>query len=333
MIRTTVGALTFLLAPAFLGAQEPSGMPAGESGGAAAPPGTVVRIELVGQEPLRPDPGSYLARREFLSYRRFEAGSVPEIPIGERTVFFEAPGSELLVSTVVIQPPEEVSALPAAIFHAAGWIIPEGSVPDRFGEVVGFRGTGDAGSERSTVRPFDLVRIRFSAEGAPAVGDEFLLYRLPRILPGVGHVAVPTGRVRVTGMGADGVDAQLIVSYGRAELGDFVSRPRFFPLSPGAHPLPTEVSVEATLIAFQEQKELYLPGDFAFLDRGAEDGLAIGDEMVAVVGRDGGWPGHRVARFQLVGVRENDSTARLLSTESPTDLRPGLELILDLRMP
>ncbi len=315
--------LLALAAPGFLGAQEPSD------------PAPVIEMELDGRHL---DEGNdlldYQARRQLLRYEPFEPVGVPEVPIGARTVFFQDREHDALPPQVLIQPAEEIAALPRAVFEAAGWLeLPGGAHRERSGEVIGFAGDQGAGLGRGSVHPYDEVRIQFLAERFPAVGDELLLFRIQRTIEHLGEVVVPSGRARVIRVEGGGVVAEVVQQYDRVQIGHLVGPRRIFPLSPGVHPGDSDLSLEANLLAFQEEKELHLPGDFAFIDRGRNDGLKVGDEFVGLAGDGEGWAGRPVAGFQVVGLQDRVGTVRLTSSASPSSVRPGLRLMLQRTMP
>ncbi len=287
-------------------------------------PATVMGVAVNG-EPLAP----YLERQELARRREFVPAPAPA-PTRERTIFYQERDPSMVAPVVTFATPEEVTAFPADVFHAAGWIR---DVDESLGEIVGFAGDQDVRVGRTTVHPFDDVRIRMVVPGAPQVGDRFVAYRVRREVDGVGVVVNPTGLLEVRRVDDGGVIARVIAEYDRVELGHPVVRPRIFPLEAGVQAQPTGSELAATLMTFQDRKELHLPGDFAFIDRGADDGVGVGDEFVALAGSGDGWEGRFAARFQVVGVRSGTATVRLLTVEAPRDLRPGLRLHLDRKMP
>ncbi len=291
--------------------------------------------QLRGEAEQGDDVLDYRARRELIRYEPFEPLGVPDVPIGSRTVFFEERDPEALRLEVLIQPAAEVTAVPGAVFRAAGWIsAPEVERRERLGEVIGFAADQGVRLDRDTVHPYDEVRIRLVGDSRPGVGEDLLLYRIDREVEGVGEIVAPTGRVRIIRTNPDGdVVGQVIQEYDRVQVGQLVGRVRTFPILPGVHPAESDLGIEARLLTFQEEKELHLPGDFAFIDRGRADGLAVGDEFFAFVGEGPGWEGRVVGSFQVVGISEATATVRLAQVGAPASIRPGLRLMLHRKMP
>jgi len=275
----------------------------------------------------------YEARRDFLSIRPFVPLGVPEVAVEDRTVFYDLRTADPEGMVVILQPEEAVTALPSGVFRASGWLHLPGERSESLGTVTAFARDRDIRFGRTTVHPLDEVRLVFEVEGTPRVGDEFLIYRVVREIPEVGSVTKPTGRVEVTEVHDSYVIAKVLEAYDRMQLGDFVARVRTFPLRPGVHPVEADRELESRILAFQERKELYLPGDLAFITGGVAQGLSVGDEFVAVEEGEDRWSGNALARFQVVGVRDHVATVRMVTTQTPGSLRAGLRLLLDRAIP
>jgi len=273
------------------------------------------------------------ARRELLRASPFVPAVFEEPGIQTRTVFYEVRSSEAAAPSVILQRQSETTAVSPGVFHAAGWLIGEGDSSEVAGRVIGFATDAEIRSGRRSVRPHDEVRIQLAPGPGMAVGDELLAFQLRRVLSGVGSVAVPTAVIVVTEVVEHGVLGRVVAEFGRMEIGDLITAPQAFPLAAGVHPVPSDIRAEARVLGFQERKELYLPGDFGFIDAGEAAGLRIGDEFVAFEGHDPGWAAREVARFQVVGVRPDDATVRVMAVHSPGAFRPGLDLVLDRKMP
>jgi hypothetical protein len=201
------------------------------------------------------------------------------------------------------------------------------------GEVARLADPGGLRSGNATIRPGEEIVLHFFGAGAPRVGEEFLTNSLRFSLPGIGDIAVPSAAIRVVQVDSSLVVARVEEGFGPLRVGQLVTLARTFPLSPGVHPAPSDLEVRARLLAFQESKELHLPGDLGFIDRGSADGLAVGDELTGLASGAVGEPERALARFQVVGVREATATIRILFVENPRAIRPGLWMSLDAKMP
>jgi LysM repeat protein len=309
--------------------------------GASAEPGpattgpatTVLGIQVDGQGVATVEALPYEARRAMLESRPFTPGPTPPIDIADRTVFYASDGTPLFGPVVMTQGAAEVPAVPEGVFRAAGWIVPENDPSDRLGQILAMADPDAPPPTSVTLRPGTEVEIRFFAEGAPRPGERFLAYSLGAEIPGRGTVAVPSGTVEIVSVGETGTVARVIDGFTRMRVGHFLALPRTFPLPAGVHPSPSDLGTPAQLLGFQDAKELHLPGDFAFIDRGRDAGLVVGDELNGVA--EGGELGtaRDVARFQVVGVREGTATVRILSVQTPAALKPGLSLVLVAKMP
>ena len=303
------------------------------AGPTVAPPARVTTVQIAGPEVAGQDVLSFEARRALLEYRPFEPLGVPEVPLSERSVFFDIPVLEAQAATVVLEAAEAVPAFPPSIFHAAGWLAPEGDRSDRLGEVVGFADGRDLEAESPTGQLYEDVYIRIPGVVSLQLGDVFLVYRVARTIEGLGDVVEPSGLLRVIEAGDGEAVAEIVQEFGRVQVGQFVIRARTFPLEPGVHPAEADRSLEVRILAMQEQKEFYLPGDFAFIDGGRARGLAIGDELVGLSNDEADWAGSELARFQVVGLQDEVGTVRLVLSESPRTVRPGLRVVVDRKMP
>jgi hypothetical protein len=303
-----------------------------EGGPSAVGPGQVTGIE-VRQAPVAPqDLLSYEARRELLASRPFQPMGVPELPAAQRTVFFDVPDPGEQANVVVLQSAESIPAFPPSFFYAASWIVPTGDRTDQTGTVVGVVGYGADPADQSAQLYAD-VQIRSSGPPLPGVGEELLSYRMGRELDGIGELAIPTGRLRVTQVGEAEVVAEVVQAFGWLRVGDLVGEGRVFPLEPGVHPTTPGGGLEGRILAFEDELDIHVPGDMGFVDLGRAEGLAIGDVLVGAGDPAENWTGRALAHFQVVGLGEETGTLRLLSTVSPEDVRPGLRVVVDRKMP
>jgi hypothetical protein len=298
-------------------------------------PATVAGVVVAGRDvPMEVGEGFFTLeeRRRLAQRRAFVPMGMPEYT-RERTVFYGREVREQVGPEVLIQPLSEVLAVPTFVFHAAGWLAMDETQVLRLGELTGFDQDQGLRFAKNTVHPFDEVQVRFDSGESPQVGDHFLVYRSTRSIRDLGRVMTPSGRIEIIRVEEGGAVGRVVAAYDRIQIGHMVARMRTFPLATGEHPSETDQVLEAQILAFQNQKELNLPGDFAFLDRGERDGLSVGDEMVGVVPRAGGWGDQVVGRFQVVGVRSGSATVRIVDTDAPGYVRPGLRLVLDRKMP
>jgi hypothetical protein len=319
---------------------------------AAADPGVeVIRgrpdVEVtgveVGPDPLTPRAGDTLPqvvsgaeqRRQLLRTRPFQPSEVTGFD-GPRTVFWgslQGPARSATRPGVHVVDASESLAVSPSAFHAAAWLAGPGEVPEAVGRITAFAGDRAAGVERTTLQPFDLVQVRLDDREGLGEGDRLIAYHEVGELPGDHRILAPSALLEIRALEPGGALARVLNEFDRAELGHRVIRPRTFPLSPGVHPTTTDSEIEGTVLGFRDRKEIYLPGDQAFIDLGANDGLAVGDEFIGVLTAEGEWSRQRIARFQVISTRSRTATVRLLDSESPTAVRTGLTVVLDRTMP
>ncbi len=204
----------------------------------------VTGVQVSASGTMDQDASSFEARRALLQSRPFEPVGVPDVPFGDRSVFFDLPEPEMQAAIVVLQVADEIPALAPSIFNAAGWLVREEDENRRLGEIVGFADGRTVGAGSDTSQLYENVRIGLAVEDSPETGDEFLVYSVERNVRELGGIAAPTGRARVIEVGDRDVIAEIVQAFGRVQIGHLVTRARTFPLSPGVHPIEVSSSVE-----------------------------------------------------------------------------------------
>ncbi|TVR66687.1 MAG: LysM peptidoglycan-binding domain-containing protein [Gemmatimonadales bacterium] len=283
-----------------------------------------------------PPDGPDTERRALLRSRPFTA--LDAEPSGDaRTVFHGSMRASASRSDdrpgVLISLPEDRTALSISAMQAAAWIQGADDAEPGIGQIRSFVGDGALRVERTTVQVYDEVELVLDDAASVAVGDMLVAYHRVDRVRHRGEVMAPSGLIRVVRLTDAGAVGQVVNSFDRLSLGH-----SFFPcevagLSPGVHAEATDRELRGTVVGFRERKEIYLPGDQAFLDLGRDDGIEVGDEFVGVVGNREEWDERIVGRFQVIRVDEAHATVRLRSTESPSAIRSGLEVALSRKMP
>lgn len=306
----------------------PGATPASEAAAAAvaAPSGAGTAVGVVESFP-------YEDRRALLEARPFVPGAPSEVDRDLRTVFFETRERAPEGPMVLVQDAAEVPAVAPGVFHAAGWIVGEGEESGSVGRIVAIAEDARGSGGGVSLRPFDRVVLSMAGASPPREGETFLAFHLGEPVPGVGAVARPSGILRVVEVEASRAVAEIVEAFDPVRVGQHLTLPRTFPLRPGVHPSDSDAGTRAALLAFQAVKAVHFPGDFAFVDRGRTDGLAVGDEFVGLAPDGASGFEREAARFQVVGLDEGTATVRILTVESPEAVRPGLALVLDRKMP
>lgn len=192
-------------------------------------------------------------------------------------------------------------------------------------------------TNRSTATVFTDVLIRPPAGDSLRRDDLVLAVRRGREIRGFGEVMVPTGLVRITGDAADGnVAGQVVAAYALIVNGQEVLRVAPFQPSSTARPVDVAEGLEASVIGLRDQEEVAAPQAVLFLDKGAEDGVRLGDVfLVSGPSREPGVSGGTIreqARVLVVNTRARTSTAIVLQVTQP-DVRTGSSARLIRRLP
>jgi hypothetical protein len=130
----------------------------------------------------------------------------------------------------------------------------------------------------------DIVYIRTEKEGSLRVGKKYTVYRTmdPRQFTkdagkyGIQHLLV--GIVRITDLQPRYAIATIERSYDAFHLGDMLIP--YEPRSPGISLRPSVPGLKGILIGGEEQQELIGPHMTAFIDKGGDDGVAVGQEYL-----------------------------------------------------
>lgn len=256
-----------------------------------------------------------------------EAPPAPPQPAGpmaqERTVFYDAASS----ATAPAVRGEEFPRLAVSrdMAHQAPWLVGLGETPAHLGVLQGFAG---GVSQSSTPRGYQRVRLSFGA-APPRVGSRLLMYRVFRTIEDVGDVVVPTGVVTIESLDAGEAVGIITREYQRIQMGDLVGPLPELALTPGQVAEPVNDGPWAMIVGFDQASALKDINVIAFLDLGAEDGIAVGDEFDYVNPEAG--EGHVEGRLQVVGVTSDRASARIVQMDDVV-FRPGIAVRLARKM-
>lgn len=217
-------------------------------------------------------------------------------------------------------------------FYQAEWLLDELGTDDGSGHIEELSPFDKGRGINEVVMINNRVRVRMAAEDRPAVGSELVAFRVERLIEGLGRVAVPTGRLTVTSVEDAGVVAVVSDEYERMALGDLIMPAPAYDMTAGSEPLPVQGGLEASILAFAEDRRVYSQGSVAFLDVGADQGVTIGDEFEVYAGGHDGWSPEAVAMLQVLRVSDNHASARIMHLWTPI-VEPGQQLRLSRKMP
>jgi len=167
-------------------------------------------------------------------------------------------------------------------------------------------------------------------------GDLLLAYRVGGEVRGFGDVIVPTGLLRVASAGEAGgnVIATVVRLYGQITDGQSLIKvaPFIFPRNARAEDVTDGVAGE--VVGLRNAREVLGLQDVLFLNRGAEEGVRLGDvfAITATVRTDNGSVEQDKGRALVVNTREHTATVVLVEIYRP-DIGAGAAARQIRRMP
>jgi len=222
-------------------------------------------------------------------------------------------------------------------FYSAGFLTEGESLP--WAEVLGATGRPTLGNltASSAAMIFGEVALRAPESAAYQIGDTLLVARLAREVRGWGHVVVPTGLVRVTGVAGANVRAQVVAQFGHVADGQVALPVQSF-VDPGeVAPIPIENGAMGEVVALRDVAAFVGQQDVVFIDVGRADGVQLGDvfEVLGPAGESEAVtdaPGRPVSLLHVVHVREHSASGLVVSVRD-LGTRPGALVRLVRKMP
>jgi hypothetical protein len=228
-------------------------------------------------------------------------------------------------------------AVTRAEFNQAGWLTEGKSWP--YGTLIGTvaptqvdaRGSGAA-------MLFAQVGIRPPAPGAYQVGDTVVSVVVDRKPSGgFGSIVIPTGLIRVTDASRPEILGVVIAQFGAINRDDQVLIADKYAEIRGVRAQPLADGIEGTLIAFRGTDVLRGVGDVVFIDKGRDEGMKIGDVLVATRTITPREPAavvvpEVVAHLQVIHLGDRTATARVIWVQYP-DIPAGTKWKLVARLP
>jgi hypothetical protein len=239
---------------------------------------------------------------------------------------------------VGIEPTAESLIVPAFEYYAAPWLAPASSLP-AVGRLVGAIDPAAVKEHLpQTLHPHDRVYIKYAGTARPAEGDRLLVVNLLRQVKNRGWVVVPTGIVRVDSLARDVLVGTLVNQF-RQVLPGFLAIPLdSMPTESAGEPLAVEDGPVGAIVEFLDSHPLYALGDLAFVTLGKEQGLELGDELLAyapdranVNDKKSQMPKEPIARMRVVRVDDHGATARILTVRYAA-LKAGIPVRLSRKM-
>ena len=207
-------------------------------------------------------------------------------------------------------------------FYSSGFLTEGRTFP--FGRLVGPVTPKEIGATRmqETAQLFTKIFVDPPSGGTYQIGDSLQIVMVSRDVGGYGDIVVPTGLARVTEIDGERNIAEVV-----AVFGDIRARQRVLLVEPFPDPgeiraLPIEDGIEARFLASRDNQILKGPLDFVFLDKGRQEGVALGDifEIYASPAERGGVESHIdeiMATVRVVHLGDRSATARVLGVIAP----------------
>jgi len=221
-------------------------------------------------------------------------------------------------------------------YYASGFVADSRLLPS--GTLVG-------NTERSAIRRLSSrlnAAILTNVVVAPPAGETFrrgdilLTFTVERTLRGYGEVIVPTGLLRVASDGEPGgsAPARVIGVYGPVSSGQSLIKVPAFTSPAARRPQPTDSGVVAEVIGTRRGSELSTVQDVLFINRGADDGVHLGDifRISSAPDLTRGGLVREQADVVVVHTRSNTATCIVVQVSQP-DIRPGATARQVRRMP
>lgn len=222
------------------------------------------------------------------------------------------------------KPPKPLSA---SEFYSSGFLTEGRSFP--FGKLIGPVTPKEIGATRmqESAQIFSKVLIDPPSGGLYQIGDSLLIAYRARDVGGYGRIVIPTGMARVVEVDGERNIAEVVGVYGDIRAGQLVLLVEPFPDPGTVRPLAVEDGIRARFLASRDNQILKGPLDVLFLDKGRQDGVALGDvyELHATPARRGGVPSdvdEQLATVRVVHVGDRSATARVVGVNAP-DIEEG----------
>lgn len=228
-------------------------------------------------------------------------------------------------------------AVTRAEFNQAGWLTEGKAWP--YGTLIGTVAPSQVNARGSgAAMLFAQVGIRPPAAGAYQVGDTVMSLVVDRKPSGgFGSIVIPTGLIRITDVSRPEILGVVIAQYGAINREDQVLIADKYTENRGVRAQPVADGIEGTLIAFRGTDVLRGVGDVVFIDKGREEGMKIGDVLLATRTITPREPAavvvpEVVARLQVIHLGDKTATARVMWVQYP-DIPAGTKWKLVARLP
>jgi LysM repeat protein len=266
------------------------------------------------------------------------APSPATVPMSGPTIFSVAPARARSVSNIEVTTARAYRAVREGEYFSSGFLTEGQSL--NTGRIVGTAAeTRDPSRARSAAQLFETLVLTQPTGDPLLTGDLLLVFRRSEEVGTFGQIIVPTGLLRVRGAAGSGnelVRGQVIAVYGPMENNQEVLKVQPFVNNSNVRPQPVTDGLEGRVVRLREAHGVTQMQDVLFFDKGANDGVRLGDMMqVYVVRADeehGGTVEQDQARAIVVSTRSRTSTAVIVALYRG-DVGPSSQVRQVRRMP
>jgi len=257
------------------------------------------------------------------------------LPSG-RTIFFPTVGAAPRRDAVEIREARAYRAVRQGEYYSSGFLTELQPLPA--GRLVASYATTVLGNitTRETANLFEDVLVDEPPGDTLAAGDMLLSFRRGEEVPNYGEVIRPTGMLRVVGRTGDRYRATVVGQYTTIAMGQEFIRVAPFSFNTSRRPESVTDGVQGEVVALRDPRVLLNTQDIVFLDRGADDGVQLGDIFqLYLVHTDevrGGSVEQDQALAMIVNVRSHSATAVIVELYRG-DIRVGSQARQVRRMP
>ncbi|NIP78445.1 MAG: LysM peptidoglycan-binding domain-containing protein [Gemmatimonadetes bacterium] len=263
-----------------------------------------------------------------------------------RTVFYREAGAvpESQGPTVIIEPEARRTPVREGEFTAAPY-------PESTRELVvqgrmlrALRENRRVGGTQPTAHPQEVVYLEYVTDNVPTIGQEVVLVDVGRRLAG-GRVITPTAVLEILELRADVMEARIAQQFGPVYPRQLVVPKSYMPEFDveEAEPVQGGWDLEGRIMEFADEEPLYGPTEWAFINLGYGDDVAVGDVFLAhLPTRDdeqteamryaAGRPTEAVAELRVIRVQPGTATVKVDQVMIP-ELEKGMSIRRVRRIP
>jgi hypothetical protein len=222
-------------------------------------------------------------------------------------------------------------------FYSSGFLTENQRLP--YGRVIGPVTPQQikAVNSRANALPYTSIALEAPRGATYEVGDSVLLVNVGRELDTHVRVVVPTGVARITEAVDDHYVANIVATYGPIRNGQRTLPIESFNPGSNVRAVPVSDGIRGSLIGGLGRQELKEPQMVVFINKGREDGVALGDLFELRRRPERASDGmvrinELMATMQIVHVRDHTATGVLINVVSP-DIPPGTDVMQVAKLP